>query len=282
MTSKYILLLGSLLFLLLVTSCIAFFLDRYHPNLIVQMPGEEMPLPVTQKRSQSLPSNENGDLFLHEIPIDTLEENASSQTAPAAAPKTEVATSAVSPAPTIEHNATHRPSKSVKSAKEASSIPTKHTTAKQIAAKKGAETSVPKQPGPVSERKAAPKAPTVKQKHHPKPLSQKRQKVIIEPVLLVKSLAVSPSGRLYRWDKPLLEDVARLVKADRRRSVELKAASATRKSHTYLQHIRHYLINHGVPGNRIRSEEQSLRNGQNVQSTLHDLTIELSVIERNL
>ena len=244
MTSKNILLYGTLLFLLLVTTCVANFLDKH--NLEIRtieyqaVPQEEVQ-PVTEK-----------DQFIQDIPIAALlpEKNTSQK-------ETNTSFPSAKSVEKILHKEKER----------------NNTVVFKTPTDTKAHTVVQK-------KVSAQRKKRVIKKKQPLKIVPSR-KIVIEPVLITKTLSCSKSGKLYRWDKPFLQDIAQKAKKNRDLFVLLHSSHITPVKRSYLQHIRAYLIKKGVASNQIRIEVDTIEKSTAIVfSDKAKNNIELSLLER--
>ncbi len=247
MTSKNILLYGAMLFLLLVTLCSAYFLDRYNPLIhTVNIPQ------ISDCEIATLPSGE--DPFIQSIPIDILSDT--NLTQPEKRSDTNASLPAKAPVPRvipakIDYTLVK---KEEKAASSRTKTPANHMTAATVPPQKRIRTKSRKEP-------------------------QKR--IVIEPVVLTKTMQVSASGKLYRWDKPFLSDIVQKLKRDKNLYVTITSAHTGNADRRYIQNLRRYLISHNIPKNRIRIRIAPTKSRTKIiPSDSSGHTIELSLIER--
>ncbi len=229
MTSKNVLLMGVLLFLLLVTLCSAFFWDRYNPDIETVNPGQS----ETAVSPSSFHTNTMEESFVEEVPIRTIPKTNSSLTV--SVPKEPL--KKPSPGKTVikEHPASIRNVHA-----EINATDTKH----QIASDRNES---------LRQTPSVQKNPPVKGKTSPAQESgAKKKKIIIEPVVETKVLTVSRSGQLFRWDRPYLKDLARQLKEQKNLYVVLRTPHITDVKRRYMQHIRDYMVKLGINPKRIK------------------------------
>ncbi len=235
MTSKNILFIGGLLFLLLVTSCVAYFLERYNPHIhnVVYRPSLQNEKPLVSPVEVSL-----GDIEEEERNTSILREQITILSKPA----------------------TEETNRSVPLPK-GKTIATKVVQHKSVPAKK--------------------KRRTQKKKSPLKYVIVPKRKVIIEPVLWTKELALSPTGRLRQSDKSILMKFAQRAKQNRELSILISTSAMDTKRRSYLRQIRSYLQNRGVLPRQIKIElNREEREKKVVFSEQKRDKIELSLIER--
>ena len=257
MTSKNVLLLGSLLFLLLVTLCSVFFWDRYNTEIATVNLTE--PQTDTALTSSSMQPQSEEKHFVEEVPIQSMVARHVAQQAEKAPEQRAAVTS---PSETTAPTTTESPRTAQ------TKQPEVNTTLLQK----------PSQQNMQSSPKVIQQPNTEKPSKVPK--KQKQKRVIIEPVVDTKLLTVSPSGNLYRWDKPWLRDLARRIKSQKNMQVHLKTDHMTPLKRTYMQHIRDYLVTQGIDARRVIIVSEANRSTNIVHTNTQNNQIELLLTER--
>lgn len=263
MSSKNLLLLGSLLFLLLVTVCSVFFLDKYNP--LMQSVTESEPITTTP-----------ADLFPQEIPIAT----ASQTVVNTSLPEKNITTAPAEPEVPAKHEAN-----------TTDQTPSLHTVAPKIDRTKIPAATlrkpkIPEQPLPaIAESKTTPekiKKRVIQPKYSTLEVTESSQSIYIEPVILNKTLHVSESGNLHRWDKTFLNDLAKRIKRGQNLILKVNATTpVTSQKRKYMQNIRRYLISRGVPSRKIKLIILKRTKGHEIIITDNRKEkIELALIER--
>jgi len=245
MTSKNILFIGTMLFALLVTSCVAYFLERYNPMIET--------VTYTQSEQRTF------------TPVIIVPEP-----------------NATLPIPHEENLTT-----------AAAIVTEKNVTRPVILPKKvlpEANKTVPKISEPVAtkiNRKIVPKKQKPKRPAHvkytkkTKPAVNNKNGIVIEPVLMTKTLQVSRNGRLGNTAKALLRSVARKIKAGKDRYILLSTPGITAAKRGYLKQIKAYLLHKGVKPQQIKIKITRVKSGKKyVSSDTQKDTIELSLLER--
>ena len=256
MSSKNVLWLGSLLFLLLVTSCIAFFIDRFNPQ-ITAVSYRATP-PIHQSHG-----NIAEDRFTEHVTIATM-------------PEAEESNRTVLPAPHVPESETKSKPLTVP-AKAASSAAATPPVAPASQRKPSIQQHL-KMPGtkPHKQHKTTPSA-TVDLKIKTTPA------LIVEPVLQSEMLTPSRSGKLYRRDRLKLSKIATRTLRNRELAIVLRSdRPLTPKMKRYLANIAHYLHRYGLSEKRIRIEATShATESEAVHFDKENGKIELLLIERN-
>ncbi len=271
MSSKNLLLLGSLLFLLLLTACSVFFIDRYNPLMQNDMRYE----PIMEEGTQ-LQDSDTGR-FSETIPIATETEGTAEHTG-TESDVTQSQQQQHETSPQTEANLSHP------------APPALRTIAPEIDLSRVPEADEMRaRQQSAGEKRVHAAARSVKRKKRiaqPKRSGMKPDRsggaILIEPVLLEKALTISPGGGLYRWDRTFLSDLADRMK--RNRTLSLKVVTATpvaTEKRVYMQNIRRFLIDRGVAPQRIRLIVQKRRKRSPVVITDNrEESVELVLIER--
>ena len=247
MTSKNILFIGAILFLLLVTSSVTYFLDEYNPLIetVTYEQEEQHTLrpPVVIAQETNTP---------HMLP---LEENR---------------TAAI----VQEHNMTSaliQPKKTLPEVNQ--TIP---ETSKPLLTKIERKiVIIPKR------EKTKHRVPVKHVKKYKTSSLRKKSAVIIEPVVMTKTLQVSRTGRLNSRTKTLLRTVARKVKTGKGRYIRLATQDITAGKRNYLKELKSYLLHKGVSPGQIEIKITRTTNKKKyVFSDIQKNIIEFSLLER--
>ena len=241
MTSKNILLFGTLLLLLLMTVCSALFLDRHNPMLDAAASEET----ISNTMLNTLPQEE---LFIKQVPINTLPKK--SLTQHKVTVETNISVSQhISKPKTIQNKIDYN--QSIKS-QQTKNVKRTYTTQHQKI-----KTHIT----------------------HPK-LKLPKKRILIESVLFSKNLTVSDNGKLYRWDTSLLLEVAKRIKNQNRLYIKLTTTTIGKKERVYLQNIRRYLLRQNVKKQQIKIIVEKHQSNTNFVQTIGRPTIELAIVER--
>jgi len=244
MTSKNILFIGGLLFALLVTSCVAYFLERFNP-------------------------------LIHTIKYTTHEKNEYTPVIILPEPNTTVTL------PVEENRSLSLPA-------EQKEIPTEKPLTPKVP---GINESLPKTSQPAAAKKDHKIVPQKRKHHNTAQLHTKKEKeitahrhskgIVIEPVLLTRTLHPSPGGLLYRNDKSLLRDIAQRIRHKGDLYLLLSTFGITPKKRSYMQRLRAYLLQKGVKPQQIKVEiKRASPNKKYIFSDQNKDKIELSILER--
>jgi hypothetical protein len=275
MSSKNLLLLGSLLFLLLVTLCSVAFIERYNP-LMQTVSDEDL---VSEEIASKQDTPASADLFTEEIPIATTpqpphtplitEENISQIPQPT--------TSKLETNVSVEDNLSSAPLHVIAPKIDLDKL-SLTTTTHAMESNKTVRTIHKSEPKVRKYRKRKQKRVITA------PILQK-DKIEIEPVILNRRLHVSTTGKLHRWDKTFLNDLAHRFKQNRRLLLELYTTTpVSAPTRIYMQNIRKYLIKHGVEAENIKLivRKERKKRGIVITDDNHNKqkSIELALIER--
>lgn len=267
MTSKNLLFTGALLFLLLVTSCVVYFLERFNPFI--------HKVAYTEYETLSPEANLSQTVFTEKIAIDTIKtvENdlsdsntTSSQTPPVQAMRENSQNTTTGMSVVNNERNTTEKHKNVKLATkiDTTRIPETVTAAVVTKVKKPA---MKKKVRHVVRKKSTNR--------------QTKEKIVIEPVLLSKELHVSPSGKLYRWDRTFLRDIAQKIKQNKKRYIALSVTDKDATIRTYVRNIRAYLLKMGLHKEQIKIKFKNRKQtNKYVFSDQKRDTIEFSLVER--
>ncbi|RUM67014.1 MAG: hypothetical protein DSZ05_03350 [Sulfurospirillum sp.] len=218
MTSKNILFIGALLFTLLVTSCVAYFLERFNP--LIQTLPYATPQQKSYKQVVIIPEQNTT--------VSLSGENDTSN----AIIKTDIETVFADPViKTEEQTETNR------------TIP---KISQQIASR--VDTKI------IPKEEKRHRSIIVNQPKTQKPVIVRKKGIVIQPVLLSKVLNPSRSGQLYRTDKTLLQDIAHKMKRDKNLYIVLSTLGITPKKRNYLKSVKTYLLEKGVKPGDIKLE----------------------------
>ena len=272
MTSKNLLFTGALLFLLLVTSCVVYFLERFNPFIHKVAYTEYETLSVNENISQTI--------FAEKVAIDTIEtiENNFSDI--------NTTSTEVKPIHIAKEQSQNHPEKTMAQKKEdinnskepeiiklatkidMTPIP-EHITTSTKEIKKVQKSLLKRKKNLRSSKKKVLSTPN------------KSKKIIIEPVLLTKELQVSPSGKLYRWDRTFLHDIAQKIKQNKKRYVTLLVTDKDATKRNYVRNIRAYLLKMGISKEQIKIKFKNRKQtNKYVFSDQKRDTIEFSLVER--
>jgi hypothetical protein len=110
---------------------------------------------------------------------------------------------------------------------------------------------------------------------------EKRKKIVIQPVLLTRTLKPSLTGKLSYADKLFLENIAARAKKNRDLSVLLSTFDITPEKRKYLQKIKAFLRQKGLTSKQVKIEiNREKREKKFLFSEQKTDKIELSLIER--
>ncbi len=231
MSSKNVLWLGSLLFLLLVTSCIAFFIDRFNPQITAvsysSAPSAHQPRDKTAE-----------DRFTEHVTIATMPEAEESNRTTLLSPQV--------PDTETKSKPLTVPAKAASSA----TAPRPVAPASQGKPPVQQHLKVPGTKPRKQHKKTPPAAVDLKIKTTPA--------LIVEPVLQSEMLTPSRSGKLYRRDRLKLSKIATRTLRNRELAIVLRSdRPPTPQMKRYLTNIVHYLRRYGLSEKRIRIEATS-------------------------
>jgi hypothetical protein len=270
MTSKNILFLGSLLFVLLVTSCVAYFLEKYNPMFSTVSPAsaeevalQEITVPV--EIEQVAPKAFDG-----KIDIDTItpEKNITIAPIPESIQKM--------PKPSTQEIAVQKEQNRTENEKNQSNI--KENIKPILIATKINKEIIPKKQ---IKKVQKPNIKKVTPKKKIMPAPKTKRKIIIEPVILTRTLNPSLKGSLSYEDKLFLQNIAARAKRNRDLSVLLSTSDITPEKRKYLQKIKAFLKQKGLTSKQVKIEiNREKREKKFLFSEQKTDKIELSLIER--
>ena len=262
MTSKDVLFFGLLLLLLLVTSCIGYFWDRYNPEIVTVTPPAPTTLAQVETTSPK-PKESNESPFMQQIPITTL------QTVTAETNKSQTVKTAVA-----AH--TLRP-------KKITEVPTKMISKQQTVNRQ--QNSLNKKPHETNRHRAAThKAKSREKATHRKTAFVKtelKRKVEIESVLDTHDFPVDQNAKLSHSLRAYLVAIAHKAHQNPRLMIKLVTSKTDERHRRFLQKIRRYLLRQGVTAQQIELKiKRKKQNRKYVVSNQKRDTIEVSLIER--
>ena len=267
MTSKDVLFFGLLLLLLLVTSCIGYFWDRYNPEIVtVTSPA---PTTLAQVETTALkPKETNTSPFIRQIPITTLQ-TVTDETNRSQSVKTTASVHSIQP-----KKETGMPTE----------ITSKQSSSKQHPLREKRIASDKKRHKTKRHITVTHKAQHIEKASHRKTAFAKvkpKRKVEIESVLDTRELSIDHNAKLSPALRTYLSTIAHKAYRDSRLKIRLVTSDIDERSRIFLQKIRRYLIARGAAAKQIELKiKRKKQNRKYVVSNQKRDTIEVSLIER--
>ncbi len=246
MTSKNILWLGSLLFILLTTSCIAWFIDKHNPEI----------KHVDYQTSTNNTIQIQTDPFAKDVQIDEFIGKHI---------KEEIAHIEIPVTDTIENNTSTPKKVQKKQEKKPVLIATK------------IDKSIIPVSTKISQKKALiKKIPSVDKKVHYNTPKQFE----IEPLLATMQLDIAKDTTLHTKQKHLLNSLIHKAKQHPNAHLKIELSKLSYTNKTYLKAIKRYLQKRGISARRIHTKIATSAYPIQIVKIHHNDSVEISLIER--